>query len=77
MLGVWFFLQLNENILSIKKHKIKTISLDGISSLPTQRFLRHPRHFEIFLRRLKLLILNPIIFLNRVSFAITSVAETL
>ena len=54
----------------LKKHNIKTISLDGISSLPTRRFLRRTRHFEIFLRRLKLLIFNPIIFLNRVSFAL-------
>ena len=54
----------------LKKYKIKTISLDGISSLPTRRFLGRTRHFEIFLRRLKLLMFNPIIFLNRVSFSL-------
>ena len=54
----------------LNKYNIKTISADGISSLPTKRFLNRTRYFEIFLRRLKLLIFNPNIFLNRVSFFI-------
>ncbi len=54
----------------LKKYNIKTISADGISSLPTQRFLNRTRYFELFLRRLKLLTFNPIIFLNRISFSI-------
>ena len=52
----------------LKKYKIKTISADGISSLPTRRFLKETRHLEIFLRRIKLFFFHPLIFLNRVSF---------
>ena len=52
----------------LKKYKIRTISADGISSLPTRRFLKETRHFEIFLRRVKLFFFHPLIFLNRVSF---------
>ena len=52
----------------LKKYNIKTISADGISSLPTRRFLKKTKHFEIFLRRIKLLFLHPFIFFNRTSF---------
>ena len=54
----------------LKKYNIKTISADGISSLPTRRFLNRTKYLELFLRRLKLLTFNPTIFLNRVSFSI-------
>jgi len=54
----------------LKKNKIKIIGADGISSLPTRRFLNKTRHFQVFLRRLKLLVLNPLIFINRVSFSL-------
>ena len=52
----------------LKKYEIKVIGADGISSLPTRRFYKKTRHFEIFLRRMKLLIFKPLIFFNRFNF---------
>lgn len=54
--------------LLLKKYNIKVINADGISSLPTKRFLYKAKHSEIFLRRLKLLFFHPLVFLNRLSF---------
>ena len=54
--------------LLLRKYNIKVINADGISSLPTKRFLYKTKHYEIFLRRIKLLFFNPFVFFNRLSF---------
>jgi len=57
------------NILS--KHNIKTISFDGISSLPTSKYINKKNLFLHYIKRFfKLLFFNPKILLNRFSFFI-------
>ena len=53
----------------LKKYKIKTISADGIASVPIKTLGKNNLP-KIILRRLKLLIYNPLIFFNRVLFFI-------
>ena len=68
VLGDWFSYNSLRVFRLLKKYNIKTISADGISSLPTQRFLNRTRYFELFLRRLKLLVQSNYIFKQNIFF---------
>ena len=53
----------------LKRYNIKTISVDGIASIPIKS-LGKKSYIKILNKRIKLLIFNPLIFINRVLFFI-------